>query len=77
MKYLTLLALVLPMFVASLSGCGASVSEVAPMTEAGTDPPPEQQKNWMEESRNRGGAPKNVKAPKPAKDEKKEESPTP
>ena len=39
-----------------LAGCGTS-PEVAPLTEAGTDPPPEQQKNWQEESMKRGSAP--------------------
>lgn len=49
------------------SGCGGD--DVAPLTEPGTDPPPEQQRNWMEESMKQGGAPKGYKPPKDEKEQ--------
>lgn len=45
-------------------GCGGSVDEVPALTEPGTDPSPEEQKNWREESMKRGGPPAGYKAPK-------------
>lgn len=47
----------------SFAGCGASVDEVPAMTAPGNDPSPEEQKNWREESMNRGGPPKGYKPP--------------
>ncbi len=43
----------------ALAGCGGTSSEIAPATEAtGTNPAPEQQRNWQEESRRMMGGPK-------------------
>lgn len=58
------LAILLALPIPLMSGCTGQ-KEVPALTEPGKDPPAEQQKNWMDESRNRGGAPKNSK-PKPA-----------
>ena len=61
MKTLLAMALVLPMWM--MSGCTGN-AEIPALTQPGVDPSPEQQKNWMEESRKHGSAPKNVKPPK-------------
>jgi hypothetical protein len=37
-----------------VAGCGSTSDEVPPLTQPGTDPSPEQQRNWMEESRRHG-----------------------
>lgn len=72
MRLLLALLLALPMFV--MSGCNDGYVE--PATEAGNDPPVEQQVNWMEESRKRGSGPKTkgkpgATAPKTAEPAKK------
>lgn len=56
MRLLLALLLALPMSCC-MSGCGGG-GDVPALTEPGKDPPPEQQKNWMEESKNRGSGPK-------------------
>ena len=60
-KTLLAMALVLPMII--LSGCTGN-AEIPALTKPGVDPPAEKQKDWMEESRKHGSAPKNVKPPK-------------
>ena len=67
MRTFLAMAIVLPMMMCGCSGGGG----VPALDKAGVDPPAETQKNWMEESRKRGGPPKNLKTPKP--DDKKPE----
>lgn len=62
MRFLFAFILALP--VCAISGCSGNSAEVPAMTNPGKDPPPEVTKNYMEESRSRGGPPKNLKAPK-------------
>ena len=49
------LALLFMVSLFGLAGCGASTKEVPALTEPGQDPPAQQQKDWMEESRKHGG----------------------
>ncbi|MCA8996680.1 MAG: hypothetical protein KDA80_06840 [Planctomycetaceae bacterium] len=60
MKHLLVFAFACTLFMTS--GCGGT-KEVPALTEPGQDPPAEQQRDWMEESRKRGGAPSGQKLP--------------
>jgi hypothetical protein len=49
--------------VPSIIGCGGNKA-VPALAEPGKDPSAEQQTNWMEESKKRGGGPRKSGAPK-------------
>lgn len=66
MRTFLAMAVVLPMM---MSGCGGSGAPA--LDKPGVDPPAEVQKNWMEESRKRGGPSQKMSPP-----ETEEKSPT-